>query len=324
MAGLILKLRNKSKLKSTYVDILEQGVGDQIFPDGMIHCNFNTTFAETGRTSSDGPNMQNFPQRQDAWVRGQVQAEAGNVLVAFDYGQLEACTAAMCSRDKVLVKALWDDYDIHAEWAHKLYNKYPLILTDGQSIDDPKAFKKLRSYVKNKLVFPAIFGAQNKSIAGYLNTPEDKIDDLMEEFWATFSGLKKWQDSLMKRYYDTGSVESFEGRAHRYPLTRNQAINHPVQCLAAAIVCEGMNRLSMKAKAEDRWHIHPRLNIHDDLTFSVPDKDAVLAEAIEDIYRVMLTPTYSCVNVPLSVSASIGKKWFGMTEVGKFWSHKDL
>ncbi len=324
LAGLILKLRNKSKLKSTYVDILELGVGDQIYPDGMIHCNFNTTFAETGRTSSDGPNMQNFPQRQDAWVRAQVHAEAGNLLVAFDYGQLEACTAAMCSGDKVLIKALWDDYDIHAEWAQKLYDKYPLILGTGQSIDNPKDFKKLRSYVKNKLVFPAIFGAQNKSIAGYLNTPEDKIDDLMDEFWATFSGLKKWQDGLMKRYYDTGSVESYVGRPHRYPLTRNQAINHPVQCLAAEIVCEAMNRLSMKAKAEDRWHIHPRLNIHDDLTMVIPDDDKILEESIKDIYTIMLTPSYECVNVPLSVTASVGKTWYGMTEIGKFWSNKDI
>lgn len=324
LAALIIKLRNKTKLRSTYVDVLEYGVGEQIYPDGLIHCNFNTTFAETGRTSSDQLNMQNFPQRQDAWVREEVCAEEGNVLVAFDYGQLEACTAAMCSKDKVLVKALWDDYDIHTEWSHKAYDKYPEIIEVDQSIDDEKVFKKLRSRIKNKLVFPAIFGAQNKSIAGYLNMPEDKVDDLMDEFWGIFHGLKTWQDKLMTKFYDTGIVTSFEGRAHRYPLTRNQAINHPVQCLAAAIVCEAMNRLSIKAVTEQQWYLHPRLNVHDDLTFSIPDKDAVLEKAIQDIYRIMLTPSYSCVNVPLSVSASVGTHWFGMTEIGKFWSHRDL
>lgn len=336
LAALIMELRNKNKLKSTYVDILELGPGEQIFPDGLIHCNFNTTFTETGRTSSDEPNMQNFPSRNDAWIRKQVVAGPGHVLIAFDYGQLEACTAAMCSKDKVLVKALWEDYDIHMEWATRLHKRYPLILGTSQSFTDPVVAKKLRSLVKNKLTFPAIFGAQNKSIAGYLSCPEDVIDDLMDDFWKQFSGLKNWQDKLMKKYYDEGVVYSYVGRARRYPLTRNQAINHPVQCLAAEIVCNAMNRMSAMAVQTGDWILHPRLNVHDDLTFIVPDNDIEIERAIKTIYKVMLTPPYKCVNVPLSVSVSVGANWYGfnkkdpkenpdgMQEIGKFWSHRDL
>lgn len=316
LANLIVQLRNKSKLKSTYVDGLELGKGSLVHPDGKIHCNFNTTFAETGRTSSDDPNMQNFPQRKDSWVRKQVVPEAGHVLVAFDYGQLEACTAAMCSQDAVLVKALWEDYDIHMEWAQKLAAAYPQVVTGDM--------KKFRSLVKNKLVFPAIFGAQDKSIAGYLGIPEDIVATLMDEFWATFHGLKAWQDKVMRGYYDTGWVASPTGRRHRYPLTRNQAINHPVQSLACEIVCDAMCRLSAQAVATRNWNLHPRLNIHDDLTFSVVDTDACLEHSVETIYRTMLTPPYPCVNVPLSVKASVGRNWYEMTEIGQFWSHKDL
>lgn len=322
LAELIVRLRNRAKLKSTYVDSLELGVGEFIFPDGKLHPNLNTTFAETGRTSSDSPNCQNFPQRNDAWVRKQVVAPKGHVLVAFDYGQLEGCTAAMCSKDKVLIKALWEDYDIHMEWAVKTAKLYPQIV-DGRN-SDKAVMKKFRSLIKNKLVFPAIFGAQNKSIAGYLNMPEDVIDKLMDEFWSTFSGLYSWQNGLMKTYYETGSVASPTGRPHRYPLTRNQAINHPVQSLACDIVCSAMNELSMIAAETNQWHLHPVLNIHDDLTLVIPDDDKILEESIDAIYRVMLTPPYKCVNVPLSVSASIGPAWYGMSEIGKFWSHRDL
>ncbi len=316
LAQLIVTWRNRSKLKSTYCDGLELGKGEMVYPDGKIHCNFNTTFATTGRTSSDDPNMQNFPQRNDAWVRKQVIPDKGHVLLAFDYGQLEACTAAMCSKDKALVKALWEDYDIHMEWAQKLAAKCPELVTDGM--------KKFRSLVKNKLVFPAMFGAQDKSIAGCLNAPENVIADLMDEFWATFSGLKAWQDSLMKSYYDKGWVADPTGRRRNYPLTRNEAINDPIQCLACNIVCDAMNRLSQQASSTGKWYLHPRLNIHDDLTFSIPDEDATLEAAIATIYPTMLTPSYPCVNVPLSVKASIGKNWFEMAEIGTFWSHKDL
>lgn len=314
LADLIVNLRNRSKLKSTYVDCLELGVGEAIYPDGKIHCNFNTTFAETGRTSSDEPNIQNFPQRNDAWIRKQIVAPKGHVLVAFDYGQLEGCTAAMCSKDKALVKALWEDYDIHQEWADKAAAKYKPL----------KEVKKLRSFIKNKLVFPAIFGAANSSIAGYLNVPEHIIDDLMDEFWATFHGLKLWQDKTMEQYYETGYVEGPTGRRHHYPLTRNQVINHPVQNFACDIVCNSMNRLSIMAAETGKWYLHPILNIHDDLTMCIPDKDEILEPAIETIYRTMLTPLYKEVNVPLSVKASIGQNWYEMTEIGQFWSHRDI
>ncbi len=315
LAKMIVELRNRTKLKSTYVDGLELGKGEFIFPDGKLHCHFNTTFAETGRTSSDEINMQNFPQRRDAWVRKQIIAPKGHVLVAFDYGQLEGCTAAMCSKDKVLVKALWEDYDIHMEWTQKLAARHPEI---------GPADKALRSRVKNKLIFPAIFGAKNSSIADYLKVPEDVIDDLMDEFWETFDGLAEWQDALMKQYYEVGWVASPTGRRHHYPLTRNQAINHPVQSFACDIVCHAMNELSAMAVETGKWHLHPVLNIHDDLSFVIPDNDDTLEEAITTIYKVMLTPPYKEVNVPLSVSVSVGPAWYGMQGIGKFYSHKDL
>lgn len=325
-----------------------QGIGDKIveiegISFGGSHEVYDITIEEDASYlscgvfshNSDEPNMQNFPSRNDSWVRRQIVAGKGHVLLAFDYGQLEACTAAMCSKDKVLVKALWEDYDIHLEWTHRIVKRYPAILGSASG-SDAKAISKLRSVIKNKLVFPAIFGAQNSSIAGYLKAPEDVIDDLMDDFWKEFYGLKDWQDTLMKRYYDEGIVVSHVGRPHRYPLTRNQVINHPVQCLAAEIVCDAMNRLSMQAIEENNWHIHPRLNIHDDLSFIVPDNDEIIEDSVKKIYTTMLTPPYDCVNVPLSVKASVGYNWYGfdeknskanpngMHEIGKFWSHRDL
>ena len=267
LADLIIRYRNRTKLRSTYVDGLELGKGGYIYPDGHIHCSFNTTFTETGRTSSDSPNMQNFPKRADEWVRGQITAPAGHLLLAFDYGQLEGCTSAMCSKDKVLIKALWEDYDLHMEWAIKTAHVYPEIIDGIDNLKDKKVMAKFRSKIKNKLVFPAIFGAQNKSIADYLDMPEDKIDILMDEFWETFNGLADWQKKLMKKYYEVGYVESPTGRRHHYPLTRNQVINQPIQSVACDIVCSAMNTLSEWAVHTQQWHLHPVLNIHDDLTF---------------------------------------------------------
>lgn len=328
LAQLIVDRRNRSKLKSTYVDGLELGVGKIIFPDGKIHANLNTTFAETGRTSSDDPNMQNFPQRKDAWVRKEIIPPKNHVILAFDYGQLEGCTAAMCTRDRVLVNALWEEYDIHLEWAHKTAELMPDLIGGRANLKDKEVMDKFRSLIKNKLVFPAIFGAQNSSIAAYLTNsigveaPEHKVDELMDEFWDSFNGLKTWQDKTMKRYYDRGYVETPTGRRRHYPLNRNQAINHPIQGVACDIVCDSMVRLSCLAADTGQWHLHPRLNIHDDLTLFIPDDNKIIEEAITTIYKTMLTPPYDFVNVPISVKASLGYNWFELEEVGKFFSHK--
>lgn len=323
LADLIIQARNRSKLKSTYVDVFELGKGAFIWPDGKIHTNFNTTFTETGRTSSDEPNCQNFPKRSDAWIRKSVIPEKNHLIVAFDYGQLEACTSAMCSKDKVLIKALWEDYDIHMEWSERLAKEYPDIL-GSDSLSDKKFAKRFRSRIKNKLVFPAIFGAQDRSIAGYLSMPEEPINRLMKEFWRIFFGLKNWQDDLMKSYYNTGYVESPTGRRHTCPLTRNEVINFPIQSVACDIVCDAMNTLSVEALTTGEYHLHPRLNIHDDLTCVIPNEDEILEDCIRRIYTTMLTPAFDFINVPMSVECSVGPNWFELEEVGKFWSHKDL
>jgi uracil-DNA glycosylase family 4 len=324
LAKIIEDHRNRSKLKSTYVDVFTLGSGEFIYPDGKIHPSCNTTFAETGRTSSDTPNNQNWPKRNDAWVRRQVAAKKGYILVAFDFGQLEACTAAMCTRDKVLVKALWEDYDIHMEWAIKAAHRHPDSIGGLENLKDKAVMKKFRSVVKNKLVFPAMFGASNQSVAGYLDMPIEPVDKLMSEFWRTFSGLHNWQKQIMKNYYEEGYVESLTGRRRHYPLSKNQAVNYPIQSVACDIVCRAMVSLSKIASDTGAWYLHPIMNIHDDLTFAIPDDEKLLEEAIEIIYRVMLQPVYKFMNVPMSVECSVGHNWLEMKEIGKFWSHKDL
>jgi uracil-DNA glycosylase family 4 len=322
--------RNRSKLKSTYVDPFTLGTGQFIWPDKKIHPSFNTTFAETGRTSSDEPNQQNWPSRNDKWVRRQIVAPKGHLLVAFDYGQLEGCTGAMCSRDKTFVKALWEDYDMHMEWAQRAAALWPAYIGGEHMRSDKKAMKDFRGLIKNKLVFPAFFGAAKESIAGYLTVatdveaPKHVIEKLFNEFWRAFSGVANWQKRLMDDYYNTGFVESPTGRRRHYPLGRPQAINYPIQSVACDIVCRAMVRLSADAADTGKWYLHPIMNIHDDLTFCIPDDPRILEEAIEHIYKVMLTPSYDFINVPLSVSASVGTNWLDMDEIGKFWSHRDV
>lgn len=330
LAKILLKLRGVAKIKSTYVDVMRKGSAKAVvFPDGCLHTSFNTTATETGRLSSDEPNLQNYPKRKDAWVRNQVEAKKNEVVVAVDYGQLEACTGAMCSRDRYLTKALWNDYDIHMEWAQKFAHDEPGLIGGRKYLKDPAVMKNFRSLIKNKMVFPAFFGAANESVHGYLVTAtgfdlsQKIVDKRMGEFWSTFSGMASWQKKTMNRYYDEGFVATMQGRKHHYPLSKNQAVNMPIQGTAAELVCDAMNRLSFISLQTNQPHIHPRLNVHDDLTFFIPDDDRVLEDSLKIITREMLCFPFKWINVPLSVEVSIGKNWADVQPIGKFWSHKE-
>lgn len=320
-AKLLVKLRNRGKMKSTYVDGLESPNGKYIYSDGNIHCNFNTTFTETGRTSSDLLNMQNFPKRNDAWIREEIEAPEGYAIVAADYGQLEACAAAMISRDKTYIKYLWEDFDTHMAWAVKIAKKI------GKDISDPKAAKSFRSEVKGGFVFASFYGASAKKVASSIGIEEDLAEEFQEELWETFAGYRSWQLKTLKFYRDNGFVEDPTGRRRHHPLTSNELLNAPIQGFASEIVVDAMNRLSYIASTTNKWHLHPRLNIHDDLTTILPLKG--IDRSIEIISKTMLTPTVlnlipQSFRVPLSVTVSLGKDWFHMEELGKFWSHRDV
>lgn len=280
--------------------------------------------------NSSDPNLQNWPKRKDSWLRSTVIPPKGHLFVAADYGQLEACTGAMCSKDKFLVKSLWEDYDIHQEWALRIGHDCPALIGGKANLSDKAAVGKFRSLVKNKLVFPAFFGASNESVKNYLagacdyDLDQSLVDTWMESFWESFGGVAKWQKATMHKYYDVGYVETLQGRRRHYPLTKNQAINQPVQGTAAELVCDAMNRLSYLAASTEQWHLHPVLNVHDDLSFFIPEDTKVFDESIEAIVREMLTFDFPWINVPLAVEVSVGKNWADVQPVGKFWSHKDL
>jgi uracil-DNA glycosylase family 4 len=61
----ILDMREVNKVLSTYLETLPS----KIAPDGCIHTNFNPFLTDTERLSSEDPNVQNWPKRQNKNVR---------------------------------------------------------------------------------------------------------------------------------------------------------------------------------------------------------------------------------------------------------------
>lgn len=318
IAGLELEWRGLSKLRSTYILPLRTG-SPIVYPDGMLHPLLNTVFAETGRLSSEQPNEQNFPKRDSDTreVRRQIVAPPGLFMVPIDYGQIEARVIAMASRDPVFVKALWERYDVHTEWSRRIALEFPHVVGGKKFIDDKASLKKLRDTVKGGWVFALFFDAQLGTACAQVGIPEDaRSRRLYDGFWKQFSGVRDWQERLKADYRRTGYVECLTGRRRHGPLRDTQLVNAPIQGTACEIVMDAMNRLSELGD----WHLQPFLNVHDDLTFLMPESG--YEEYVIRAARTMVQVPFSFVNVPITAEVSTGLNWCDQEGVMDFSSDR--
>lgn len=302
LSKMILEWRGHSKVISTYLEPLP----GYVMPDGRIHTNYNLYETSTGRLSSDSPNLQNFPSKTGKEPRGIIKAPNDHILICCDYGQIEARLIGAASQDPVFCKALWENYDVHMEWAKKIAEIYPAVVGGERFLEDKKAMKKFRSAVKNLWVFPAFYGASYISIAAGLKIPQDLAKELFDEFWEQFAGVRKWQRWLGNRYNELGYAESLFGRRRHAPLTHNAVINSPIQSTASDICVLSMVDLNSMG-------MDVVLNVHDEIGVYVHEDD--LDETMDKMVRVMTKPRLSWLNIPIAVEVKIGYDWFNMEDV---------
>lgn len=331
MSELVLKWRDASKQLSTYVKPLmspetlaarkEDPSVSALWPDGLVHTVLNTSRTRTWRTSSDSVNIQNYPKRDNKEIRRQVKAADRNIkVVAFDYAGIQARNIAMESKDKALVEAFWNKYDVHTDWLERLLKRHPQFIAEGlKSINgSDKTSKDLRkayrNRAKNEFVFPSFFGAQPKSIAEHMKIPERVAAALSEEFWNEFPDIKDWHENVKKLYIKNGYVTGLSGFRRRAPVGHNEIINTPIQSDESIIVCGAMIRLS--ELGDDRFQAN--MEIHDDLTFFWPKNE--IEYNAEVVIREMLHIEFNWINVPLVVEASVGDNWCDLEAIGEFSS----
>lgn len=300
IAALITKIRNIDKKLSTFCY-------KDVWPDGLLHPIFNHgPRTVSHRISCEEPNLQQIPKRDQGnrEVRKQFRAPDGRIIVAIDYGQIEARVIAMASKDKAFVKSLWERHDVHEDWARIIAHAYPRRIGGKKFLNDKETMKDFRTDIKNQWTFPLFFGAQLESVAEYLKMPVEEIQGPFKQFKKEFSGVFNWQETLMDFYYKHGYVENMLGRRRRAPMSKNEIINTPIQSTACEIVMDGMNRLSEMATSTGDDNFQPNINIHDDLTF-VPLEEKV-DYYLEKIIPEMLNVKFPFINVPLTLEVAIG------------------
>ncbi|MDQ1332281.1 MAG: polymerase, partial [Bacteroidota bacterium] len=116
----VLEYRGLKKLLSTYVDALPLLVNKRT---GRIHTSFNQAVAATGRLSSNNPNLQNIPVRDERGreIRKAFVPAQGCLFFSADYSQIELRLMAHLSKDKSMISDFLSGNDIHAATASKIF-----------------------------------------------------------------------------------------------------------------------------------------------------------------------------------------------------------
>lgn len=318
IAKMIVAWREPNKNISTYIDAVSLS-SENMYSDGLLHPIISSTTVRTGRTSSQSPNIQNFPKHDKELkeVRSQVKSSDPNiVVVSFDYAGIQARNVAMESKDERLVEAFWNNYDVHADWRDRIVKRYPKWIPK-QKLSDQKAMKEFRQEAKNKFVFPTFFGAQAYNTSEGLGIPKNICEELLEEFFDEFKDIKKWHTSLHDFYNKFGYVTGLSGYRRQAPVSTNELINSPIQADETIIAMDAMIRLS---EMEDPRY-QASIFVHDDLTFFWPKNE--VEKRAEVVIDVMVNCPFKWAQiVPIGVEMSVGPNWIDLEEVGKFSSDK--
>ncbi|MGH7903219.1 MAG: DNA polymerase I [Candidatus Dormibacteraceae bacterium] len=302
VVGLILENRQLAKLKSTYVDALPTLVD----ASGRVHTSWNQAVTATGRLSSSSPNLMNIPIRTELGqrIRRAFRAgEAGHVLFAADYSQIELRIAAHLSQDPRLLASFAAGQDIHAATAAQVF-KVPI---EAVTADQRRLAK-----VAN---FGSLYGQGEYGLALQMGIPGDEARQFLKDYFGNYARLKEFLDEIRNQARETGVVVSATGRRRAIPDLRSpnfqlrqaadrMAINFPIQSLAADIIKIAMVRLDAEmaaAKLAGRM----TLQVHDELVFELPENEV---EAFAEMVPRVMVGAYE-LQSGLAVEARAGRNW---------------
>jgi DNA polymerase-1 len=303
-ATLVLEWRQLTKLKSTYTDALQQ----QINPEtGRVHTSFSLTGAQTGRLSSNDPNLQNIPIRTEVGrkIRDAFIADSAYKLLSADYSQIELRLAAHMADVPQLKEAFRSGVDIHSLTAEELFGR-----VDRDTRNQAKTIN-----------FAILYGSSAWGIAGRLGVPKEEGKVIIDRYYERFPGIRAFTHATLAFAREHGFTRTLFGRkTHFEPNIRSPnpsiragaeraAINAPIQGTSADLIKRAMARMDDALAKNGLQGVKMLLQVHDELVFEVPDgREEEAAAVIKQVMASAAEPGQK-LDVPLDVEVGWGAHW---------------
>lgn len=296
---LITQWREVTKLKNTYVDTLPK----QVDENSRLHTTYALTVAQTGRLSSNDPNLQNIPVRTDLGkqIRTAFVAGPGNMLVSADYSQQELRLAAYLADDEELIEMFNQDIDVHTATAAEVYGRQPEDVTKNMRRD---------AKVVN---FGVMYGLSTHGLVAATGMSYEQAGHFIKKYFEVRPKLLAYIESVKEKAKKDGYTETIMGRRRPTPDVHSSnfmvregairaAVNMPFQGSAADIMKLAMVHIQQKLQGTGCKML---LQIHDSVIVECPESEServaqLLKQTMEDAYKLP---------VKLTVDVSTGKNW---------------
>ncbi len=303
----LLEYREKTKLKSTYLDALPAIMNPKT---GLIHTSYHQTTTATGRLSSSDPNLQNIPIKTEVGRlvrKGFIPRKDGKrkrQILSADYSQIELRILAHLSGDANLTKAFQEDRDIHKFTATLLY---------GTSEKD--VTREMRNVAKT-INFSIIYGKTAFGLAQDLGISVSEADGFIVNYFNRYAGVRDYLESQKEKAKKEGYLTTLLGRRSYFPdihsknvqlrnFAERSAINAPIQGSAADIIKLAMITIQKKLE-EKKMESLMIMQVHDELVFDALELEV---PALESLVRNEMEQAY-VLKVPLKVDVFCGDSWY--------------
>lgn len=317
---LVQEYRKWGKIKSTYID----GYLKYLNPvTGCIHPELFALSTDTGRMNCRNPNAQNMPRKTNdpIGVRNFIKAPKGCLILSLDFSQIELRVGAFYCRDERMLDTYRKNGDIHAATTSVIFGVSYEEAQDKHS----ENYKEHRTIAKN-VNFGTFYGLFPRGLQKTLKFKAgveksvSECEEILFNLKHGYKGLTAWQEETKADAARRMYSETWLGRRRYLPgITSNNwgqksfaercALNTPIQGTAADILKLAITRI-LAGLPEREW-LRPILQIHDELTFIIPEDR--LKEAVAFVRACMEEKPFPEFDLPLIAEASAGPT-FGMME----------
>ena len=298
----ILEWRGINKLKTTYTDTLLQ----QLDKNSRIHTTYDQANVNTGRLSSNNPNLQNIPVRSEDGqkIRQCFIAKQGYKLISADYSQVELRLLAVLADVKALKEAFAEGIDIHTATAMKVFGLTkeqvtPIIRRNAKAIN-----------------FGVIYGISQYGLAKQIDVTPAEAKKYIDAYFEKMPEIKVFMDKTIAFARKFGYVVTPFGRKCAVPgindknkrivaFAERAAMNAPLQGGAADIMKRAMNNL-FNALNNSNFQSKMLLQVHDEIVVEAPENE------VENICKLIKNVMEQAVDYDVKFIADVG--------IGDNWS----
>jgi DNA polymerase-1 len=335
----LLEMRGALKAVGTYFEPIPNEHAIEVDGQLVVYPNIKQLGTETGRTSSDEPNMQNQPKEQSFGVidsgaykghqmipgvapitvnaRDMVVARPGHYFIEMDWGQVEYRAIGGLSGDPGLLDTFARNVDLHVS-TYALMNGVPM-----ESVSKPQRHEgKTMNYALN-------FGAGKNRVAGMLGCSPADADQKISKWRQAFPMVALWKEQTEEfakryRYVQTlfgrkrwlnfgGEGVSEKAARAAYFAALREAVNMPVQGVCADLLKITLVRLGPWLRTYFAA-VRTLLTVHDSFLFELPNEIEPVY-FIDSVRPVVEWPANFLPGWPAIVSDfSIGHQWGSLVE----------